>query len=83
MPPKKQPFGFVPIPNKIHLSQSLKIKPLLERGGITSSSSPHRKKTILKKIKNKNPNPSSPFLKASLPTCNSFNLIELSTPYTY
>jgi hypothetical protein len=27
MPPKKQPFGLVPIPKTIHLSQSLRKKP--------------------------------------------------------
>ncbi len=31
MPPKKQTFGLVPIPNKIHLSQSLK-KQFLSKG---------------------------------------------------
>jgi len=81
MPSKKQPFGLVPIPKKIHLSQSLKKKPPLEKGGITPSSLPHPKKTLLKK--KKNPNPSSPFLKAPFTTGNSFNIIELSTPYTY
>jgi hypothetical protein len=56
-------------------------KPPLERDGITPSSPPHPKKTLLKK--KKNPNPFSPFLQAPLTTCNSFNLIELSIPYTY
>jgi hypothetical protein len=72
MPPKKQPFGLVPIPKKIHLSQSLKKKPPLEKGGITPSSLPHPKKTLLKK--KKNPNPLSPFLKAPFTTSNSFNI---------
>jgi hypothetical protein len=53
----------------------------LERGGITPSSPPHPNKTLLKK--KTNPNPSPPFLKAPFISCNSFNLIELSIPYTY
>jgi hypothetical protein len=51
MPPKKQPFELVPIPKKIHLSQSLEKKPPLERGGIGPWSPPHPKKTLLKKKK--------------------------------
>jgi len=65
MPPKKQTFGLIPIPNKIHLSQSLKKIPL-ERGGIDPSS---QKKTPFGKDFFF-PNPSSPFLKAPLTTCN-------------
>jgi len=50
MPPKKQTLGLVPIPNKIHFSQSLK-KKLLERGGIDPSSPTHPKRTLLEKKK--------------------------------
>jgi hypothetical protein len=49
MPPKKQTLGLIPIPNKIHLSQSLKRKTPLEKGGINPSSFPHPKETLLKK----------------------------------
>jgi hypothetical protein len=49
MPPKKQPFELVPIPKKNHLFQSFNKKPPLERSGIIASSSPHPKKTLLKK----------------------------------
>ncbi len=80
MPPKKQPFGLIPIRQNIHLPQSLKKNLLWKRSGITPSSPPHPKKPFWKVIFF---NPSSPFLKASLTTCNSFNIIELSTPYTY
>jgi len=81
MPPKKQSLGSIPIPYIIHFSQSLFEKTLLERGGIDSSSYPHQKKNILKK--KTNPNPLSLFLKIPVTTYNFFNLIELSTPYTY
>jgi hypothetical protein len=59
-------------------------KPLFEKGGIAPSlpSPPHPKKPFWKR-KKKVPNLSSPCLKAPLITCNSFNLIELSTPYTH
>jgi hypothetical protein len=52
MPPRKETRGLVPILNKIHLSQSLKRKTPLERGGIDPSSFPHPKETLLKKKKN-------------------------------
>jgi hypothetical protein len=51
MPPKKQPFGLVPIPKKIHLSQSLKEKPPLERGGITPILPSSQKKNPFEKEK--------------------------------
>jgi hypothetical protein len=54
----------------------------LGRGGIAPSSPPHPKKTLLEK-KRKNSNNLSPFLKVPFITCNSFNKIELSTPYTH
>ncbi len=70
-----------PHPNKFDLSQSLKTKPLFE--GVEL---PHllllTQKNPFEKEK-ENPNPLSLFLKAPFTTCNSFNLIELSTPYTY
>jgi hypothetical protein len=53
----------------------------LERGGITPSSPLHPKKPFWKN--KSNPNHSSPFLKTPFTICNSFNLIELSTPYTH
>jgi hypothetical protein len=48
MPPKKQPFGLIPIPKNNYLSQSHLTKYPLESGGIISSSL-HPKKTLLKK----------------------------------
>jgi hypothetical protein len=51
MPPKKQPFGLVPIPKNIHLSQSLK-KNLLEKG-VELPHSPFTQKKTLLKNKNK------------------------------
>jgi hypothetical protein len=50
MPPKKQPFGLVPIPKKFSYPNPLKETPF-ERGGITSSSPLHPKKPLLKKRK--------------------------------
>jgi len=68
MPPKKQTFGFVPIPKTIHLFQSLKNPPLkktsLEGGGITPSSHTHPNKPFLKR-KKRVPNPLSPYFKPS------------------
>jgi len=83
MPPNKQPFGLIPIPKKIHLSQSLK-KHLLWKG-VELSHPPlfTQKKPFWKRKKKRNPNSLPPFLKAPFTTCNSFNLIELSTLYTY
>ncbi len=77
--PKKQTFGLVPIPKKIHLSQSLKKKPPLNlpHPPLLTQKKPFWKKRI------KTPNPSSHFFKTPLTSCNSFNLIELSTPYTH
>jgi hypothetical protein len=54
----------------------------LEKGGITPSSPPHPRKTLLKKEK-QNPNLLSTFLKAPFIAYKSFNLTELSTPYSY
>jgi len=51
MPHKKQPFRLIPIPQKIHISQSLLKTPPLEKGGITPSPPLHPKKTLLKKKK--------------------------------
>jgi hypothetical protein len=81
MPYKKQTFGLVPIPRKIHLSRSLQ-KNLFSKG-VELSHTPFltQKKPFWKR--KKVPNPSSPFLKAPLITHSSFNLIELSTPYTH
>jgi hypothetical protein len=44
MPPKKQTLGLIPIPNKIHFSQSLK-KNSFGKGWNYPSSLPHKKKT--------------------------------------
>ncbi len=79
--PRNNLLGLVPIPKKNHLSQSLK-KSLLWKG----VELPHpplltQKKPFWKR--KKNCNPLCPFLKAPFSTCNSFNLIELSTLYTY
>jgi hypothetical protein len=49
MPPKKQTFGLILIPKKIHLSQSLKKKTSFGKGGITSSSPPHPTKNLFEK----------------------------------
>jgi len=71
-----------PHPKNVHLSQSLKKKPPLETGGIIPSSPLHPKENPFEKEK-ENFNPSSSFFKPSFTSCNSFNLIELSTPYTH
>jgi hypothetical protein len=82
MPPKKQTFALVPIPKESHLSQSFK-KYLLWKGvELPHPPPPHRKKNPFEKEK-KVPSMSSSFLIASFTTCNYFNLIELSTPYTH
>jgi len=74
-------LGLVLIPKKNHLSQSHSKNSFGKWWNyFVFPSSP--KKTLLKK-KIKIPNPSSPFLKTSLPTYNTFNLIELSTHYTH
>jgi hypothetical protein len=52
----------------------------LERGGIIPSSPPHPKKKHLEKIKIKI---QTPFFLTPFTTCNYFDLIELSTPYTH
>jgi hypothetical protein len=70
-----------PHPKKNSPLPILKKKPPLEGGGITMSSLPHQKKTLLEKKKILNP--LSPFLKTPFTTCISFNLIELSTVYTH
>jgi len=49
MPPKKQTFGLIPIPKKIHPAQFLKKKLPLERGGFIPSSPSYPKKTPFKK----------------------------------
>jgi hypothetical protein len=78
---QKTTYWVNPHPKKIHLSQSLKKKPSLKKDEITPSSLPHPKKTLFKKKRKENL--SSIFFKAPFTTCNFFNLIKLSTPYTY
>ncbi len=80
MPSKKQTFGLVPIPKNFTSPNPFKKKPPLERGGITSSSPLHPKKPFWKR---NDFNPSSSSFKSSLTIYNSFNVIELSTPYTH
>jgi len=84
MPPKKQPLGLIPNKKKNYLFQSHKKKNSFEKGWNYPilPSSKTLKKNLLKKKKKKF-NPSSPFVKASFTTCNSFNRIELSLPYTH
>jgi hypothetical protein len=79
--PRNKPLGLIPIPKKFTSPNPLK-KPPLGRGGIAPSSPSHPTKTLLEK-KRKNSNPLFLFLKAPFITCNSFNKIELSTPYTH
>jgi hypothetical protein len=82
MPPKKQTFGFVPIQKNIYLSQSLK-KTSFEKGWNYPILPSSPKKYPFEKEKKTFLTPHPPlFLKASPTTCNFFNLIELSTPYT-
>ncbi len=79
--PRNNPLGLSPSQTKFTYPNPLKWN-LFWKG----VELPHPILLIEKKPfwkRKKNPNPSSPFLKAPLPTCNSFNLIELSTPYTY
>ncbi len=78
MPSKKQRFELVPI-TKINSPISILKKNLLWKG----VELPHPPSSPKKNPCKKNPNPLSCFLKAPFITCNYFNLIELSTLYTY